>query len=140
MLRKMVAGMRRNRRNPALWVQNDFGFHQTISRATGNPLFELIGSGLRECLQTSMGTTFRSCVMGAQGKGIADIHEAIADAIDDHQVRRAEYLMTAHFQEVKNALQTTFHLHSAAGAKAGTARKLIRKLPKMRQRSSGQVA
>lgn len=99
-----VEGMRKSldRTNP--FVQHDLKFHHIISVATGNPLIDIISGAMYESIQESM----RAGLNKRRGKDdiqkVADIHAAIAAAIEDGSPTQAAQKMRKHFEETFRAL------------------------------------
>jgi GntR family transcriptional regulator, transcriptional repressor for pyruvate dehydrogenase complex len=104
-LRAAVAGMKRSLKNPDRWVEHDIRFHEIISGATGNPLYQLLVGTLRECMETSIRAGLESRTTRGQLTRIAETHFAIVDAIESRQATRAGYIMKVHFDEAKDALR-----------------------------------
>jgi GntR family transcriptional regulator, transcriptional repressor for pyruvate dehydrogenase complex len=102
-----VAGMRRTQRNPDRFVPHDICFHETIGKATGNPLFALLAGPLRECLGVSIRAGLESRTTQAQLSRVVDTHAAIVDAIEAQLAMKAADLMIVHFEEAKDALRGT---------------------------------
>jgi GntR family transcriptional repressor for pyruvate dehydrogenase complex len=103
-LRASVAGMNRAIKNPDRFVPQDVRFHEIISSATGNPLFQLLVGTLRECMETSIRAGLESRTSRTQLTRIVETHSAIVDAIESRQSTRAGYIMKVHFDEAKDAL------------------------------------
>ena len=104
-LRRSVEGMRQTQQQIDRFVKYDVRFHESVGKATGNRLFEIISSALREALVTSIRAGMESRTTQAQVARIVETHSAIADAIEAGQPSRAGHMMTAHFEEARNALQ-----------------------------------
>jgi GntR family transcriptional repressor for pyruvate dehydrogenase complex len=104
-LRSAVSGMNRALKNPDRFVPQDVRFHEIISGATGNPLFQLLVGTLRECMETSIRAGLESRTTRAQLIRIVETHSAIVDAIESQQATRAGYLMKVHFDETIDALR-----------------------------------
>ena len=104
-LRKAVEGMRQTQNEPDRFVRHDVRFHETIGKATGNRLFEVLSRALRGSMEASIRAGLRSRTMPSQIARIVDTHEAILDAVDARQQSRARNMMAVHFDEAKNALQ-----------------------------------
>ena len=117
-LRLAVNGMRRTQRTPDRFVPHDICFHETIGKATGNPLFGLLAGPLRECLGVSIRAGLESRTTQAQFNRIVDTHAAIVDAIEAQLGRKAADLMTIHFEEAKDALRRTARRAARAAGKA----------------------
>lgn len=83
------------------FVNADIRFHEILGRATGNPLFGLLGSALRESLDVTIRAGFDSRGSRAELGRVAEIHEGIADAIASGSASRARKMMTEHFDEAR---------------------------------------
>jgi GntR family transcriptional regulator, transcriptional repressor for pyruvate dehydrogenase complex len=103
-LRAAVAGMNRAMKKPDRFVPQDVRFHEIISGATGNPLFQLLVGTLRECMETSIRAGLERRTTQTQLVRIVETHSAIVDAIESRQSTRAGYIMRVHFDEAKDAL------------------------------------
>lgn len=104
-LRKAVAGMKAAGGKPEPYVRHDIKFHEIVGRASGNPLFRMISSGLRE----AMGASIRISLAGRQSTTELDrviaTHAKIADAIAARRGKDARRLMERHFKEAATAVQ-----------------------------------
>ncbi|MCC7043983.1 MAG: FadR family transcriptional regulator [Acidobacteria bacterium] len=104
-LRRAVASMKGAGLRPGPYVKADIQFHETIGRATGNPLIGLMSSGLRE----AMGTSIRVSLAGRQSQAelarVIDTHAKIVDAIEAQRPRDARRLMERHFDEARAAVR-----------------------------------
>jgi DNA-binding FadR family transcriptional regulator len=107
-LRAAVSGMKAALRNPDKFVLHDMRFHQIISGATGNPLFQIIGGAMRECMEKSIRAGLESRTARTQLVQIVETHSTIVDAIEAGRATRAGQLMRLHFDEAKNALREYF--------------------------------
>jgi GntR family transcriptional repressor for pyruvate dehydrogenase complex len=100
-LRKEADAMRAAWRRRERFVNADMRFHETLGRATGNPLFALLASALRQSLELSIRAGFDSRRTRAELHRVADIHRAIADAIVARDAETARRVMTVHFDEAR---------------------------------------
>ncbi|MEO8481581.1 MAG: FadR/GntR family transcriptional regulator [Acidobacteriota bacterium] len=89
-----AAGLRRE-----AFVRADVRFHEIIGRATGNPLFGLVASALRESMELSVRIGVRS--PRANFQQVIDTHEGIVTAIDRGRPDVARRLMALHFDEAR---------------------------------------
>lgn len=94
-----VANMRANLGKQDLFAEADARFHQVIGSATGNPLFELIGSALRGALKASIRAGLRNRVVRSELDQVVVTHQRIADAIADSDAVQAREYMVIHFRE-----------------------------------------
>lgn len=76
-------------------------FHEIIGRATGNPLFGLLGSALRESLDLTIRAGFDSRHSRAELERVAEIHAGIAEAIATQDTAAARQWMLVHFEEAR---------------------------------------
>jgi GntR family transcriptional regulator, transcriptional repressor for pyruvate dehydrogenase complex len=95
-MRAAAEGQRRER-----FVKADVRFHEIIARATGNPLFGLLGGALRESLDLTIRAGFDSRRSRAELERVAEIHNAIADAIAKGDAAAARQWMSIHFDEAR---------------------------------------
>jgi len=131
-LRRSVAAMKATGLRREAFVRADIRFHEIISRATGNPLFGLIVSALRESMELSVRIGVRS--PRADFHQVVKTHEAIVDAIERGLPERASRLMGVHFDEARaNVLRAEL---DKARADA-TARQRKSKTPAGTRRPSG---
>lgn len=99
LLRRAVAAMKATGLRREAFVQADIRFHEIIGRATGNPLFGLIVSALRESMELSVRIGVRS--PRADFQQVVKTHQEIVDAIEAGQSERASRLMALHFDEAR---------------------------------------
>ncbi len=83
------------------FVNADMRFHETLGRATGNPLFALLSDALRESLDLTIRAGFDSRGSKAELDRVAQIHVTIAAAISARSVVKARRGMTTHFAEAR---------------------------------------
>lgn len=100
-LQREAAAMRAAGRHRGRFVRADLRFHEAIARATGNPLFDLLGSALRESLELTIRAGFDSRHTKEELDRVAQIHAGIADAIGAQDVDATRRLMTVHFEEAR---------------------------------------
>lgn len=93
----MRASLHQRRR----FINADVRFHEILGRATGNPLFSLIGNALRESLDVTIRAGFDSRRTAAQLDRVAQIHVDIAAAIAARSVAKARRIMKVHFEEAR---------------------------------------
>jgi GntR family transcriptional regulator, transcriptional repressor for pyruvate dehydrogenase complex len=98
-LHKEAATMRENIANQDLFAEADARFHEVIGSATGNPLFELIGSALRGALKATIRAGLRNRVVISELDQVVVTHQRIADAISDGDAIQAREYMVIHFRE-----------------------------------------
>jgi GntR family transcriptional repressor for pyruvate dehydrogenase complex len=97
-LRREAAIMRASGRQRRRFINADIRFHEILGRATGNPLFALLGSALRESLDLTIRAGFDGRRTESEHNRVADIHAAIADAVTARQPVEARQLMERHFE------------------------------------------
>lgn len=104
-LRAATNGMKKSISMPDEFVIHDLNFHDVINGASGNPLVEVMGGAMHECMQQSM----RAGVLHRHSKGemqkVVASHALIVDAIERRDSSQAGKLMKRHFMEAKKALQ-----------------------------------
>jgi DNA-binding FadR family transcriptional regulator len=93
----MRASVKQRRR----FINADMRFHEVLGRATGNPLFSLIGNALRESLDVTIRAGFDSRRTAAQLNRVAQIHLDLAAAIAARSATRARRVMQTHFDEAR---------------------------------------
>lgn len=103
-LSRAVRGMKRARRDIDAFVQHDVSFHEGLGAATGNPLFVLIASALREAMATSVRAGMESRSTLQQVVRVVDTHQEIVDAIAASDATRAGLTMARHFDDARRAL------------------------------------
>lgn len=103
-LTRAVRGMRLARRDIDAFVQHDVSFHEGLGAATGNPLFALIASALREAMATSVRAGMESRSTMRQVVQVVDRHQEIVDAIVAGDPAKAGQMMEQHFHEARRAL------------------------------------
>lgn len=118
----MRASIRQRRR----FVNADMRFHEILGRATGNPLFALLGSALRESLDVTIRAGFDSRRTAAQLERVAQIHADIAAAIAARSAARARRMMNVHFEEAQTFV-VPFEHEPAARKIKGSAKTRLRK-------------
>lgn len=135
-LRRTVAAMKATGLRREAFVQADIRFHEIIGRATGNPLFGLIVSALRESMELSVRIGIRS--PRADFQQVVKTHQEIVDAIERAQPERARSLMALHFDEARaNVLRAELNQAEASAAarprKARASAARVRPEPRRRQ-------
>jgi DNA-binding FadR family transcriptional regulator len=103
-LRTSVEGMRQSVNKPATFVQHDLDFHDLISRASGNPLIEVICEAMQESMQESMRVGLRKRKVGRDVFKVIESHELIVDAIEQGEAGSAGILMKKHFDDAQASL------------------------------------
>jgi DNA-binding FadR family transcriptional regulator len=100
-LRREAEAMRAAGRRREPFVQADLRFHDLIDKATGNPLFWLLASAVRESLDEIIRAGLHVRRTRGELARVVEVHAAIADAIGARDAARAERLMMVHFAEVR---------------------------------------
>jgi GntR family transcriptional regulator, transcriptional repressor for pyruvate dehydrogenase complex len=122
-LRHEVAAMRRAGQVREHFVKADVRFHEIIGRATGNPLFVLLGSALRESLDRTIRAGFDSRYSRPELNRVVQIHDSIASAIVARKPVDAGRLMTVHFEEAREfVLNRTETVSRRLGSRPSDAR------------------
>ncbi len=122
----MRASIRQRRR----FVNADMRFHEVLGRATGNPLFALLSSALRESLDATIRAGFDARHTQAQLNRVAQIHADIAGAITAGNPARARRAMTTHFDEARLFVTAIQHKPAARTRRPTGARRLARATPR----------
>ncbi len=104
-LRAAILGMRKSVASPDDFVQHDLSFHGVINGATGNPLVEVMGGAMHECMQQSMRVGILNRRVKSEVLKVVESHAAIADAVEERNSVKAGKLMKKHFAEAKRALR-----------------------------------
>lgn len=116
-LRRAVAGMRAAGMKVESYVKADLRFHETLGAATGNPLFGLVSSALRE----AMGASIRTSLAGRRSRAelfrAIDTHEKLVDAIERQRPREARRLMIRHYAEALTAVRRVGEAGPGAAAR-----------------------
>ncbi len=100
-LSEVVAAMRAAGRQRERFVQADLRFHEAVGRATGNPLFGLLGNALMGSLERTVRAGYDSLRSRAEVDRVVEIHEGIAEAIAARNVSLARRRMESHFDEAR---------------------------------------
>jgi DNA-binding FadR family transcriptional regulator len=96
-----AAAMRDAGDRRAHFIRADMRFHEIIGRATGNPLFVMLGDALRACVQMTIDAGFDSRRTRRELTRVAEIHRGIAEAIVEGNVAQARTRMKVHFDEAR---------------------------------------
>lgn len=94
-----VEGMKQSTTKFNIFVQHDLDFHQVINGATGNPMVQIVCSAMHESMKESMRAGIRLRTGPEEVMRVAEVHEAIADAIERRNATQAEARMKKHFEE-----------------------------------------
>ena len=94
-----VEKMRATRLMRDHFVEADLRFHEVIEVATGNPLFELVGSALRASMKASMRAGLENRHTPGEMNRIIARHRQIANAIHRGNVAEARDKMLRHFRD-----------------------------------------
>jgi GntR family transcriptional repressor for pyruvate dehydrogenase complex len=94
-LHALIERMRRNLSHPAAYYASDVAFHQTIARVSGNAVF----AWFNEMVVKVMADAWRQrAQQGNRTRSTFLEHEAIFDAIQQHDSRAARKAMLSHLQ------------------------------------------
>lgn len=117
-LRRAVAAMKAADMRTEAYVKADIRFHEIMGRATGNPLFGLVSSALREAMGASIRVSLAGRRSRAELNRAINTHARIVDAIEARRPRDARQLMVRHFLEARTAVrrQTARAAEEAAAA------------------------
>lgn len=119
-LRREAAIMHASGSQRRRFINADIRFHEILGRATGNPLFALLGSALRESLDVTIRAGFDSRRTTAELDRVAQIHTDIADAVVARSAARARRMMLVHFREAR-----AFVVRNADDALGGRPRRKV---------------
>jgi DNA-binding FadR family transcriptional regulator len=97
-----VDAMRAAGRRHTPFIEADMRFHEVIGRATGNPLFHILTTAIRESLDGTIRAGLHSQRTSPDLARVVDIHEAIADAVAARRRTKAQRLMEQHFVEASH--------------------------------------
>jgi GntR family transcriptional regulator, transcriptional repressor for pyruvate dehydrogenase complex len=104
-LRRCVAMMKAAGSKVEAYVKADIHFHEILGRATGNPLFGLVSSALRE----AMGTSIRVSLAGRRSRAelgrAIETHARIVAALERRRPKEARRLMIQHYSEANAAVR-----------------------------------
>jgi DNA-binding FadR family transcriptional regulator len=87
------------------YVKADIRFHEMLGRSTGNPLFGLVTSALREAMDTSIRASIAGRRSRAEFGRAITTHARIVDAIERRRPREARQLMLRHYAEALAAVR-----------------------------------
>jgi GntR family transcriptional repressor for pyruvate dehydrogenase complex len=99
--------MRLNIGRQDVFAEADARFHEIIGSATGNPLFELIGSAFRGALKTTIRVGLKNRVVRSELDQVVVTHQRIADAISEGDAVQAREYMVIHFREALRSFNRT---------------------------------
>lgn len=94
-----VDDMRAAGRNRVPFIEADLRFHDAVGRASGNPLFELLGSAIRGSLDAAIRAGLHSDRSSVELTQLVDVHAALAEAIERRRPAQAQRLMKQHFAD-----------------------------------------
>ena len=94
---EIASGMRRSSAQPAKVMELDIAFHETIARASRNPLFSLLVGSFRVVTRETWGIGWASRPTDEARMESVEGHGAIAAAILDRNPQTAEKAMADHF-------------------------------------------
>jgi DNA-binding FadR family transcriptional regulator len=100
----LAAEMRANLEQPERIMEADIALHETIARASRNPLFALLVGSFRVVTRENWPTGWATRVNRESRVENLDLHAAIAAAIRDRDVRMAEKTMAYHFDSAIKTL------------------------------------
>jgi DNA-binding FadR family transcriptional regulator len=104
-LRRSIAMMKAAGQKVEAYVKADIHFHEVLGRATGNPLFGLVSSALRE----AMGASIRASLAGRRSRAelsrVIETHSKIVAALERRKPREARQYMSQHYAEASAAVR-----------------------------------
>lgn len=83
----------------------DVAFHTLLSRATGNPVSEIVGTGISYVVLSSSRNGLRAVRDEAEWHMVHHLHRDIAEAVRDRDAEAARIAMIAHFDVASSRLQ-----------------------------------
>ncbi len=104
MIVNFAAAMDRDFNDPNLVQQSDISFHETIARASKNPMFALIVSSFRIVTEKTWYIGWASRPTDEDRRNNVMCHKRIAAAILQQDAKEAEALMVEHFDNSVRAL------------------------------------
>jgi GntR family transcriptional repressor for pyruvate dehydrogenase complex len=104
-LRRLLVDMREAGNKIEAWVKADVRFHEVIGQATGNPLFALMTSALREAMGASIRAGLAARTPRPDFGLTVKTHAQIVEALDRRRPRDARRLVTRHYDEALAAVR-----------------------------------
>lgn len=104
-LRRSVAHMRAAGSKVEPYVKADIHFHEVLGRATGNALFGLVTSALREAMGASIRVSRAGKRSRAELNRATTVHARIADAIERRRPREARQMLVRHYNVASLAVR-----------------------------------
>ena len=98
-LASIVAEMRRNLHTPDAYVELDVAFHELIAEMTHNSMIHYLVVAIREAIRDTLHEGMLRRLTDEQLERVQVGHEALLTALQQGDVRSAECMMTAHFDE-----------------------------------------
>jgi len=102
----LAESMGRDFENAERVMEHDIAFHETIAAASRNPMFALIVGSFHVVTRQTWRIGWVARPTDADRRDNVACHMAIAAAIADHDVRRAEEKMSEHFDNTVKVLLT----------------------------------
>jgi GntR family transcriptional regulator, transcriptional repressor for pyruvate dehydrogenase complex len=99
-----VQGMKQCANRYNSFVRHDLDFHSVINNATGNPLLEVICGAMHESMRESMSLGLRKRRGPEEVMKVAEVHEAILEAIEQGNSAVAKRRMRKHFDDTLRVL------------------------------------
>jgi GntR family transcriptional regulator, transcriptional repressor for pyruvate dehydrogenase complex len=116
-LKACVLGMQKSISAPKEFVQHDLSFHSVINGACGNPLVEVFGGAMHECMQQSMLEGIVNRRLRSDVQKVVHSHAGITSAVEERNSVLAGRLMKKHFAEAKKALRLSSSTNGASSGK-----------------------
>jgi DNA-binding FadR family transcriptional regulator len=104
-LRRAVALMKAAGTKVDAYVKADITFHEVLGRATGNPLFGLVASALREAMDASIRASLAGRRSRAEVGRAIDTHAKVVAALERRRPKEARQLMMRHYAEASAAVR-----------------------------------
>lgn len=103
-IRQAAAAMRKHGNGRESPTEDDIAFHVAIAQATQNPLYGLLIESFRLVMRQTAPISWAARQTDRERRGVHDMHDAIAEAIERQDATAAEAAMAAHFDQSVQAL------------------------------------
>ena len=97
------------------YVKADIQCHEVRGRASGNPLFGLVTSALREAMDTSIRASLAGRRSRAELARAINTHAKVVSALERRRPKEARQLMVKHYEEANAAVRRTAIASTRAG-------------------------
>lgn len=96
--------MRDNLNNQPTFAEHDIDFHLRIASASGNPMMFYLIESIREAMRDTILQGLKHRLKQEEFQQVQQCHEAIFDALKNHDAEQAQLAMQAHFDEALTGL------------------------------------